>query len=45
MKPSAAKALRSTQVNTIAPAPSGAGIDVLTVTKDDFFLQIGRAHV
>ena len=45
MKPSAAQALRSTQVNTIAPAPSGAGIDVLTVTEDDFFLLAVRRVV
>ncbi|HSC07576.1 MAG TPA: energy transducer TonB [Steroidobacteraceae bacterium] len=45
MKPSAAKALRSTQVNTIAPAPSGAGIDVLVVTEDDFFLLAVRRVV
>ena len=45
MKPSAAKALRSTQVNTIAPAPSGAGIDVLVLTEDDFFLLAVRRVV
>jgi TonB family protein len=45
VKPSAARALRSTQVNTIAPAPSGAGIDVLTVTEDDFFLLAVRRVV
>lgn len=45
MKHSAARALRSTQVNTIAPAPSGAGIDVLTVTEDDFFLLAVRRVV
>ena len=45
MKPSAARALRSTQVNTIAPAPSGAGIDVLAVTEDDFFLMAVRRVV
>ena len=45
VKPSAATALRSTQVNTVAPAPSGAGIDVLTVTEDDFFLLAVRRVV
>ena len=45
MKPSAAKALRSTQINTIAPAPSGAGIDVLVLTEDDFFLLAVRRVV
>jgi hypothetical protein len=45
VKHSAAKALRSTQVNTIAPAPSGGGIDVLTVTEDDFFLLAVRRVV
>ena len=45
MKHSAARALRSTQVNTIAAAPSGAGIDVLTVTEDDFFLLAVRRVV
>ena len=45
MKHSAARALRSPQVNTIAPAPSGAGIDVLTVTEDDFFLLAVRRVV
>ncbi len=45
MKHSAARALRSTQVNTIAPAPSGAGIDVLAVTEDDFFLLAVRRVV
>jgi TonB family protein len=45
VKHSAAKALRSTQVNTIAPAPSGVGIDVLTVTEDDFFLLAVRRVV
>jgi TonB family protein len=45
VKHSAAKALRSTQVNTIAPAPSGAGIDVLVLTEDDFFLLAVRRVV
>jgi TonB family protein len=45
VKHSAARALRSPQVNTIAPAPSGAGIDVLTVTEDDFFLLAVRRVV
>ena len=38
MKPSAARNLQSGPVTTIAPAPSGAGIDVLVLTEDDFFL-------
>ncbi len=45
MKHSAARALRSTQVTTVAPAPSGAGIDVLVVTEDDFFLLAVRRVV
>lgn len=45
MKNSAARALRSTQVNTVAPAPSGAGTDILAVTEDDFFLLAVRRVV
>ncbi len=45
MKHSAARALRSPQVNTIAPAPSGAGTDILAVTEDDFFLLVVRRVV
>jgi len=45
VKNSAARALRSTQVNTIAPAPSGAGTDILAVTEDDFFLLAVRRVV
>jgi len=45
VKNSAARALRSTQVNTVAPAPSGAGTDILAVTEDDFFLLAVRRVV
>ena len=45
MKPSAARNLQSGPVNTIAPAPSGAGIDVLVLTEDDFFLLAVRRVV
>jgi protein TonB len=45
VKNSAARALRSTQVNTISPAPSGAGTDILVVTEDDFFLLAARRVV
>ena len=38
MKQSAARNLQAGPVNTIAPAPSGTGIDVLVLTEDDFFL-------
>jgi TonB family protein len=38
VKQSAARNLQSGPVNTIAPAPSGAGIDVLVLTEDDLFL-------
>ncbi|HZF27437.1 MAG TPA: hypothetical protein VEZ88_14335, partial [Steroidobacteraceae bacterium] len=38
MTQSAARNLQAGPVNTIAPAPSGAGIDVLVLTEDDFFL-------
>ncbi|HEY4646912.1 MAG TPA: energy transducer TonB [Steroidobacteraceae bacterium] len=45
MKNSAARTLRATAVNTIAPAPSGAGTDILAVTEDDFFLLAVRRVV
>jgi TonB family protein len=45
VKNSAAQALRSTQVNTVALAPSGAGTDILAVTEDDFFLLAVRRVV
>ncbi len=45
MKHSAAQTLRSTLVNTITPAPSGAGTDILAVTEDDFFLLAVRRVV
>ncbi|MGH8428834.1 MAG: hypothetical protein ACREUF_00365, partial [Solimonas sp.] len=45
MKQSAARALRSPQVTTIAPAPSGVGTDILAVTEDDFFLLVVRQVV
>ena len=45
MKQSAARNLQAGPVNTIAPAPSGAGIDVLVLTEDDFFLLAVRRVV
>ena len=45
MKNSAARTLRATPVNTVAPAPSGAGTDILAVTEDDFFLLAVRRVV
>lgn len=45
MNSSAARALRATHVNTIAPAPSGAGTDILALTEDDFFLLTVRRVV
>ena len=45
MKHSAARNLQSGPVNTIAPAPSGAGIDVLVLTEDDLFLLGARRVV
>jgi TonB family protein len=45
VKNSAVRALHSAQVNTIAPAPSGAGTDILVVTEDDFFLLAARRVV
>lgn len=45
MKTSAAQARRATQVNTIAPAPSGAGTDILALTEDDLFLLTVRRVV
>jgi TonB family protein len=45
VKNNAARAPRSTPVNTIATAPSGAGTDILVVTEDDFFLLAARRVV
>lgn len=45
MKQSAARSLHKEQVNTIAPAPSGAGAEILAVTEDDFFLLAVRRVV
>ena len=45
MKQSAARSPQTGPVNTIAPAPSGAGIDVLVLTEDDFFLLAVRRVV
>lgn len=45
MKQSAAHNLPAGPVKTIAPAPSGAGIDVLVLTEDDFFLLAVRRVV
>lgn len=45
MKNTAARNLRSEQVTTIAPAPSGAGAEILAVTEDDFFLLAVRRVV
>jgi TonB family protein len=40
-----ARNLPSEQVTTIAPAPSGAGAEILAVTEDDFFLLAVRRVV
>jgi TonB family protein len=45
VKQSAARSLQTGPVNTIAPAPSGAGIDVLVLTEDDLFLLAVRRVV
>lgn len=45
MKNTAARSLHSEQVTTIAPAPSGAGAEILAVTEDDFFLLALRRVV
>ncbi len=45
MKNSAARNLRAEQVNTIAPAPSGKGAEILALTEDDFFLLAVRRVV
>lgn len=45
MKQRAARNSRPEQVTTIAPAPSGAGADILVLTEDDFFLLAVRRVV
>lgn len=45
MKNNAARNPRSDEVTTIAPAPSGAGAEILAVTEDDFFLLAVRRVV
>ena len=45
MKNSAARNLRAEQVNTIAPAPSGKGAEILALTEDDYFLLAVRRVV
>lgn len=45
MKQSVVRAARKEQVVTIAPAPSGAGAEILALTEDDFFLLAVRRVV
>ena len=45
MKNTAARSVRTEQVNTIAPAPSGAAAEILALTEDDFFLLAVRQVV
>jgi TonB family protein len=45
VKQSAVRAARKEQVVTIAPAPSGAGAEILALTEDDFFLLAVRRVV
>jgi protein TonB len=45
VKQSAVRAARREQVVTIAPAPSGAGAEILALTEDDFFLLAVRRVV